>query len=383
MAKLFLDERRLFLHLDKMPEDPENVDFYMILHQGFGSKLHSYDITPKGLDLTPVADWIVNHNFKEFGRYARTLEVVNYVMPSPSPMVYVAKSGLNDVFHVEKLEIDHNLLRPFMDHISVLQSPDDSICQYSYDKIGDVAAFTHVYNEGDMLFVWERYYKRQFGEANVFIIDHGSNDGSIEKLPNQRNVITLPHGKLDHWNMSAFCGYFQRFLLTQYKKVIHTDCDEFLVAKDDPDALKERILATPDHRLCVPELAYELFHDPANEPAIDFSRPITSQRTHLKSNIHFIKPAITSRGATWTPGFHSSFEKDHFPVEDVWMIHARNIDFEDCHRKDNNWGGLVQSDVDKVMYRNDRTPKDELMKVFEENLAKCDARVPTWLDGVF
>ena len=382
MAKLVLDNHRLILRLDNIPEDLTDIEFYLFLHSGIGSKLRGYEVTDDGFDLAPDFPGVTDRNVIEFDRYARILEVVNLVVKSPAPMVCAVKDGTRTVM-AESLQIDHNLLRPFMDNISVLQSPDHAITQYKYDKIGDVAAFTHVYNEGDMLLVWERYHKKQFGAENVFIIDHGSNDGSIERLGDRRNVVTLPHGKLDHWNMTAFCGYFQRFLLTQYKKVIHLDCDEFLVLKDDPDGLRDYVLSLPDGEHHVPEVAYELYHDPDNEPPIDFSRPITSQRTYLKSNTRFIKPAVTSRWASWEPGFHSAQEKGFRTAPGLWMIHARQIDFDDCLRKDKNWLGLAQTEIDKMIYTKERTQNDELRQAFREMIEASEERMPAWLEGVF
>ena len=45
-----------------------------------------------------------------------------------------------------------------------------------------LAALTMAYNEPVWAAVWARFYARQVGAENCFLLDHGSDDGSTEKL---------------------------------------------------------------------------------------------------------------------------------------------------------------------------------------------------------
>ncbi len=59
-----------------------------------------------------------------------------------------------------------------------------------------IAALTFAYNELVNLPIWRRYYGQQFGEHNLFLIDHGSDDGSTDDLGDV-NRIGLPHTPFD------------------------------------------------------------------------------------------------------------------------------------------------------------------------------------------
>jgi hypothetical protein len=45
-----------------------------------------------------------------------------------------------------------------------------------------IAAVTMAYNEAVFLPVWRRHYGAAVGEHNLFVLDHGSNDGSTDRL---------------------------------------------------------------------------------------------------------------------------------------------------------------------------------------------------------
>ena len=64
------------------------------------------------------------------------------------------------------------------------------------------------------------------------MIDHGSTPPAVEVLSPGTQCIRLPRGLTDPANTARFCNHFQRFLLTQYRWVIHVDVDELLVPED-------------------------------------------------------------------------------------------------------------------------------------------------------
>jgi hypothetical protein len=92
-----------------------------------------------------------------------------------------------------------------------------------------VAVVTMVYNEGVNLPIWVRHYKAHCPGATLFVIDHGSDDGSTHGLP-EVNLIPFPRTPFDDQTRAEIVTDFQHALLRLYDVVIYTDCDEMLVA---------------------------------------------------------------------------------------------------------------------------------------------------------
>lgn len=81
------------------------------------------------------------------------------------------------------------------------------------------AVVTFVYNEFINLPIWLRYYAAIFGENNLFVIDHSSNDSSTSILGDV-NKIVLPRAELDEHKRCVFMASFQSALLQYFDTVI-------------------------------------------------------------------------------------------------------------------------------------------------------------------
>lgn len=257
---------------------------------------------------------------------------------------------------------------------------------FPYVKPCRAAAFTHVYNEGPMLAVWAEYYAKIVGPQNVYIIDHGSTDESLEAIKAPIQKITVPRGELDHMNISKFCAHFQRFLLTQYEWVMHTDCDEFLVLAGNEGTLVEYIQTFPAKSTLKPGKAVELLHDPETESPIDMSRPITVQRKWIKENPHYEKPAISSKPTTWLAGFHECCD-ERTSAEKIWLVHSKHIDEGICLARNSRWNVLKQTELDKQVFQIQNIPfihatPTELHQYLLESIEGA-IQAPNWLAGRF
>lgn len=266
------------------------------------------------------------------------------------------------------------------------------------EKPRKVAVFTHVYNPGQILDVWRSYYTKIVGSENLYVLDHESTDGSVLKDSNLYQVVSVPRGELDHFNISRFCSYFQRFLLSNYEWVIHTDCDEFLVTPAGPESFLSMLSHLPkSSRLrngvtLRPSHAIELIEVVGEDSPLDWTLPLCSQRNWGIENKAFLKPAISSVPTTWTPGFHDCFDEST-ACPDLWMIHAKWISLDIHIHLNRAFRSQKQSNLDMTLFQLENSidyqiQKDaasaSMSKKFSEGLRRGTIRgIPEWLKGQF
>lgn len=186
-----------------------------------------------------------------------------------------------------------------------------------------VAGLTMVFNEPVFLPIWERYYAEHLGYENLFLIDHGTNDGSTQhsQIPNK---INLPRDSFDEYKRKDFVSRLQASLLNYYDAVLFTDVDEILVA--DPDHYKG-ILDYCSRGLdrFVTSVGLEVLHFPEMEGNIDVSLPILSQRKYVRFSANYSKPLLAEIPLNWGPGFHfCQFPARVDPL--LFLFHLKLVD---------------------------------------------------------
>ncbi|MFG1466857.1 glycosyltransferase family 2 protein, partial [Xanthobacter sp. DSM 24535] len=135
-----------------------------------------------------------------------------------------------------------------------------------------VAVITMVYNEKINLPIWMSYYGNMFGSENLYIIDHGSNDGSVDNI-GEASRIKLPRGVYENESRAQMISRFHSSLLSYYDVVIYTDCDEMIVA--DPEYfkdLKEYLENEEFKHLTL--VGLNIIHNSVTEEDIDWTAPI-------------------------------------------------------------------------------------------------------------
>jgi hypothetical protein len=187
-----------------------------------------------------------------------------------------------------------------------------------------IAAFTMVYNDAVFLPIWLRYYGQAFGEENLFVLDHGSDDGSIHNV-GHTHVLRVPRSKYyDEDQRAIFVSRCQAALLSYYDVVVFTDADEFLI----PDPAKFSSLPEFIERRCkrfINAIGLELYHLPDVEEDIDLTQPILSQRSFVRFAASYCKPLISKIPLRWQPGFHAC----NYPPsidQDLFMFHLKRMD---------------------------------------------------------
>jgi len=195
---------------------------------------------------------------------------------------------------------------------------------------GKIAIMTMVYNESTNLPIWLRHYRRIAPTANLFVIDHSSDDGSTALLSGATR-IPLPRDELDEHDRTFLINSLQHGLLRYYDIVIYTDCDELLVPDPAKSAQLDTYLWDQPYSYASP-VGLNVIHIAEIEPAIDFTRPLLLQRQYGQFRSTMCKPVITRVALTWEPGFHTCNRSPNID-RNLYLSHIKQIDKDEALRR--------------------------------------------------
>jgi hypothetical protein len=196
--------------------------------------------------------------------------------------------------------------------------------------VGKIAIMTMVYNERNNLPIWIRHYRRIAPSANLFVLDHSSDDGSTESLYGVYK-IPLPRDSLDERDRAFLINSLQEGFLRYYDIVIYTDCDELLVPDPAKSATLEAHLRDRSYSYASP-IGINVLHIVAVEPPIDFTRPLLHQRRYGQFHSNMCKPVVTRVPLKWEPGFHTCDQAINID-EDLYLFHTKQIDKDQGMRR--------------------------------------------------
>lgn len=194
------------------------------------------------------------------------------------------------------------------------------------------AIFVMVKNEDVFLPIWLQYYSRYFSGDDIYIFDHRSIDGSVQKCLESYsfNVTRLEYPfSFDHVWFKFVADTVQKKLLDHYEYVIFTDIDEIIL----PDISKYQGLddyirkLDKDYVRCI---GYELIHLPEKEQAYDQSKPVLSQRKYWYTTHWYNKTLISSQPLDWGIGFHEVPKSESNYDRDLMLVHLHKLDFDIC-----------------------------------------------------
>ncbi|AQU87656.1 hypothetical protein B0W47_09425 [Komagataeibacter nataicola] len=187
------------------------------------------------------------------------------------------------------------------------------------------AIITMVYNENYFLPLWCAYYGRQVGMDNLYVIDHGSTDGSTDALPCNR--LRIPRDCFDDGQRAAMISRLHASLLSFFDVVIYVDCDEFLVPRTDLFASLPDYLEKHRNHSVIRAVGVDVFPERPNMPAVNTSRPLLEQRSFGFINPWESKPVISYVPISWAPGFHECDQPSYLDL-DLWLFHMKNMDLD-------------------------------------------------------
>jgi hypothetical protein len=185
------------------------------------------------------------------------------------------------------------------------------------------AVITFTYNEIVNLPIWLRYYGGIFGQRNLFVIDHGSTDGSTDHLGSV-NTLWLARTELDEAKRCVFMASFVKGLLTYFDTVIYTDCDEMLVPDLSLYHDLNDYLERNDFEYTAP-VGLNLQHIISLEPPLNLACPILPQRQFARFSAGMCKPLITRIPLLWAPGFHASDRPIRIDPN-LFLLHLKLMD---------------------------------------------------------
>jgi len=188
------------------------------------------------------------------------------------------------------------------------------------------AVLTIVRNEPVFFPIWLDYYSRFFDPGDIYVLDHGTTDGSTARDGYVR--IPVAHDTVDHEWMVRAIEERQHELLDRYDVVLVTDVDEIVAPAPETGTLADYIDGfREDYVNC---RGYELIHLVDREGPFDPARKVLEQRGYWFANDIYDKPALATQPLRWKPGFHRTADGGMRPDPDLYLIHLHRMDYEIC-----------------------------------------------------
>jgi hypothetical protein len=194
------------------------------------------------------------------------------------------------------------------------------------------AIFVMVKNEDVFLPIWLKYYSRYIDGNDIYVFDHLSIDGSVQKCLKDFtfNVIRLDYPfSFDHIWFKFVAETVQKKLLDHYEYVIFTDVDEIILPDINKyigldDYIKK---LDKNYARCI---GYELIHLPDKEKPFNPSKSVLSQRRFMYRTDWYNKTLISNQPLNWGIGFHGVRDLELYFDNDLMLIHLHKLDFDLC-----------------------------------------------------
>ena len=193
------------------------------------------------------------------------------------------------------------------------------------------AAFTIVQNESVFLPLWLDYYGRYFDHADIYVLDHDSDDGSTAEIGSRCNLLRVYREKsFDHAWLKDTVAAFQAFLLQSYEKVLFAEADEFVLADPSQYSGLDDYIERCSERVarCA---GFNIVHYPGEEPRLQFDKPVLAQRKYWHASDLYCKPLLSTVPLSWALGFHEDPSLPDLRADpNLLLVHLHRIDYDSC-----------------------------------------------------
>ena len=218
-----------------------------------------------------------------------------------------------------------------------------------HDSNLKIAVVSDAISDGAYFHAWKNYYAQTVGDENIFVF-------SYQRLP---GCIFVNHRYCDS-QRKKLITYFVANLLNTYDYVIRVDIDEFLVPMTG--TLKEYILSMTQNY--VTANGFNVFQ--ADEPALDFSKPLLRQRKFMYASGTVNKTCITQIPLEWSQGFHFC---NHPPMfNGLCLLHMKHADRD----TKNMWDSMMaaNSTIIGVYNHYTRVEADRMTLPIDDNIVR-------------
>lgn len=181
-----------------------------------------------------------------------------------------------------------------------------------------------VFNEKFFLPIWLSHYGRLFGDENCFVIDDGSDDGSVEES-RIFNLISKKRSFLDEEDRAMIVSYFHAELLKYYDCVIYTDTDELIVIDPRVGMSLMDYLSIQSFSHKTP-IGFDVLQRTSQETTIDRGLNLFEQRQYVRFSYGYCKTLVSTQPILWGAGFHYSNVPPAYDGN-LYLFHLRGIDY--------------------------------------------------------
>lgn len=189
------------------------------------------------------------------------------------------------------------------------------------------AVFTIVKNESYFLPIWIKHYKKYFNVADIYVLDHESNDGSTNNL--DVNVIPVTNElAFDHQWLVDTVQNQQVKLLEEYESVLFAESDELIYTLEKPlnevidDFLQDESIT---HQTC---LGLEVIERIGEEKPLEQTDDIFEHRSYWFQHPLYNKTLLSKVPLNWVWGFHHTDNTQPNIKFGLFLCHLHRCDFE-------------------------------------------------------
>lgn len=211
------------------------------------------------------------------------------------------------------------------------------------------AVFTMARDERVFLPIWLRYYSQFFSPEDIYVYNHRTTDGSIEAARREWKFrpIDVDHPAFNDFPWyTAFVQERQRKLLRRYDVVLFAEPDEILWVAGGLD----RYIGS-FRRKTVRARGFTIWHDRSEEPPLDLSRTVLSQRRYCALDPDYCKPLLTRVPLVYAHGFHRAVQAGEID-ENLYLFHLHCMDYGlalEKHERNRSYRDYSRQSVEQGM----------------------------------
>lgn len=194
-----------------------------------------------------------------------------------------------------------------------------------------IAAITMARNDEFFLSRWVKYYSKELGQENLYIILDGL-DQVAPQNAKKVNIIKLPHIDMsraagDKYRIGKISEHAKE-ILKNYDIIIGCDSDEFLIVDPRTKKSLREYLSNMEINTSVSGLGLDIGQHLKKENSLDKRKPFLAQRAYALLSTRYTKPVVLNKPVNWGSGFHSVRGHNFHLDKNLYLLHFGAIDMK-------------------------------------------------------